>query len=1215
MPPIGGADTGTSSLDRGALVTGVRKQVRALEADLRERSDDIDRYRDRLRVMYEHARASGRTAATYGAWRDERITQAAVAWVMGTVFVRFSEDNGLIDQLFIAGPGRRLTEAEELQAAHRVEHPRANDHDWLVEAFTCLARSHVAMARIFDRARNPLWELSPSPQAAAELIAFWRRRGEDGSLRIDFTDSELDTDFLGDLYQDISETSRKSYALVRTPDFIVQFLLDLTVDPAVAEFGPRGFRAIDPACGSGTFPLGLFVRLLDAWRVVEPETPNDELVYRALDSVHGCDANPFAVSITRFRLLMAAARASGRRMLSELPGHVINVAVGDALLDGRGVPGGSSLWLLAEEEGDSGGTVEDVDEFAEECDLLGRNSYHVVISEPPFTVEHDKAKSAAYRQVYDVASGTFPLSVLFAERMFQLALRKTGRTAGGYVGQYTSSSFTRREFGEKLIGEFFPRVALTHVIDTSGVYSPGHGTPTLILIGRNDPTMHDALVRSVLGVRGEPARPMDPAQGIVWKSILDQIDLPGSISEWVSVQDEPLQRFFRFPWTMTGGGGADLMDLLSQAPQRLGDLLAGRVGVVSDPGQRDVFALGRLWFLRHPDSARLARGMVTGETVGDWRAGVATDVLAPYDDDDILLPLDASSSWGRHLWTMRQVLRAAPGARGSSRTGGGPWWAWRHWSRGAHRGLAITFASVATHNRFALERGGRVLSRTAPVLRLSPAADEDEYIALLGVLNSSTVCFWLKQVSSAVGADGSGVSAPGEDWARVYRFTPAALSRLPLPTGSPLARARDLHALAQKLDAHEPSTICSQEHPPVRTALDAARVAHEETHSQLIALQEELDWEVYGTYGLLSDDEQARLTTPLDFPPPPLRLGERAFEIVLARRIAAGEASDSWSVRNFWFESHRATLITEIPQHWPAAYQEVVQARIDAIESHRRIAIVERPEYKRRWLSEPWERREELALRTWLLDRCEDERLWFEYRNGVRRPRPRTIDQLARDLGAETAVRSAAALYASSHLKRRGATLRDVLAAILADEHVPYVAALRYKESGLRKRAQWEQVWQLQRSEDRTGQALGIPVPPKFSAADFRHASYWSLRGSLDIPRERFVSYPGAVAAGDSLLVGWSGWSIIDRVRVLLDLVGTLQNEPQPSLDQIAPLLAGIQELMPWVRQWEALPEPRPDLVHAETYQRELDHLRTAFGLSTHDLVSWRPRKATSKRN
>jgi len=36
-----------------------------------------------------------------------------------------------------------------------------------------------------------------------------------------------------------------------------------------------------------------------------------------------------------------------------------------------------------------------------------------------------------------------------------------------------------------LIEVFLPRVDLTHVIDTSGAYIPGHGTPTVILFGRD----------------------------------------------------------------------------------------------------------------------------------------------------------------------------------------------------------------------------------------------------------------------------------------------------------------------------------------------------------------------------------------------------------------------------------------------------------------------------------------------------------------------------------------------------------------------------------------------------------------------------------------------------------------------------------------------------------------------------------------------------------
>ncbi len=46
----------------------------------------------------------------------------------------------------------------------------------------------------------------------------------------------------------------------------------------------------------------------------------------------------------------------------------------------------------------------------------------------------------------------------------------------------TANSFMKREFGKKLVEEFFADVDLTHVIDTSGAYIPGHGTPTVILL-------------------------------------------------------------------------------------------------------------------------------------------------------------------------------------------------------------------------------------------------------------------------------------------------------------------------------------------------------------------------------------------------------------------------------------------------------------------------------------------------------------------------------------------------------------------------------------------------------------------------------------------------------------------------------------------------------------------------------------------------------------
>ncbi len=64
---------------------------------------------------------------------------------------------------------------------------------------------------------------------------------------------------------------------------------------------------------------------------------------------------------------------------------------------------------------------------------------------------------------------------------------------------------------------------------------------------------------------------------------------------------------------------------------------------------------------------------------------------------------------------------------------------------------------------------------------------------------------------------------------------------------------------------------------------------------QMIALQEDLDWECYRLYSLLTKDLCCRSD------PPRIKTGQRAFEIVLARAVAAGEEQTTW------FERHSST--------------------------------------------------------------------------------------------------------------------------------------------------------------------------------------------------------------------------------------------------------------------------------------------------------------------
>ena len=514
-------------MHRTQLLADLQTLLRRLEADLLERSEAMIPVKEVLRGEHQRARTAERTAQSYEEWRSDYITQMAAAWVLSGVFVRFLEDNRLIDPPRVAGPGERLSRARDEHELYFRAHPTETDREYLLYVFDELARL-PGTQDIFG-AYNPMHELPTwlSGDAAGELLRFFQKiDANTGTLVHDFTDADWNTRFLGDLYQDLSEAARKKYALLQTPEFVEEFILDRTLNPAIEEFGLEGLRMLDPTCGSGHFLLGAFQRILDRWLSTEPGTGKRALVQRALDAVYGVDVNPYAVAIARFRLLVAALQASDITRLREAPGFRINVTAGDSLLHGRRF---GELDLKGEtvDLRRVGGSehVYRTEDLGELNRILGQQ-YHVVVGNPPYITVKDAALNQAYRNRFSTCHQKYSLAVPFTERFFELAVYGHDGKSAGYVGMITANSFMKREFGKKLIEEFFPRIDLTHVIDTSGAYIPGHGTPTVILFGRHHaPISHE--VRAVLGIRGEPGTPDDPAQGQVWLSIVEHLDQSG----------------------------------------------------------------------------------------------------------------------------------------------------------------------------------------------------------------------------------------------------------------------------------------------------------------------------------------------------------------------------------------------------------------------------------------------------------------------------------------------------------------------------------------------------------------------------------------------------------------------------------------------------------------------------------------------------------------
>ena len=281
---------------------------------------------------------------------------------------------------------------------------------------------------------------------------------------------------------------------------------------------------------------------------------------KALDAVHGVDLNPFAVAIARFRLIVAALQACGLTLAGAGARRSrFHLAAGDSLLHG-----GHQLALDFDGfDADSqiSGFAYATEDLAALADILEPGRYDVVVGNPPYITVKDKALNDAYRELYPTLQGQVRAdravhgAVLPAR---QAGDRRPARRAG--PGRSPSNSFMKREFGKKLIEDFLRQAGPAATsIDTSGAYIPGHGTPTVILVGRRRRARRPT-VKAVLGVRGEPGQPDDPAKGFVWTAIVEHIDEPDTTTDLRQRRrPRPRQSLPRTPGASRGGGAAELV--------------------------------------------------------------------------------------------------------------------------------------------------------------------------------------------------------------------------------------------------------------------------------------------------------------------------------------------------------------------------------------------------------------------------------------------------------------------------------------------------------------------------------------------------------------------------------------------------------------------------------------------------------------------------------
>jgi hypothetical protein len=314
------------------------------------------RHVDRLAATITHRdsgthgpRADRSRSAPSGYAAVQYCERIAAAWVYMSCVAVWAEDHALVAPLLRRDP------------VH-VARNRASSLLWLGRAFQQVA-VHPATQWLLHPDYQPLlWAGAPSPDACADLIDWWA--ADAPSLfypSVNGYPASITGWPIGDLLTVLSPQRRKQHALVQTPHFVADLILEETLVPAADTFrDEHQLRLIDPAAGTGHFLIRA-VDYLWQWYTTgristrqvtgrAPVTggtvyPPAQAIRRILAGVDGVDIDPLTAAVGRLRMtvyighLMAeAGLIAGPPRLATIPGNVTpRIAVGDALLLGTGI--------------------------------------------------------------------------------------------------------------------------------------------------------------------------------------------------------------------------------------------------------------------------------------------------------------------------------------------------------------------------------------------------------------------------------------------------------------------------------------------------------------------------------------------------------------------------------------------------------------------------------------------------------------------------------------------------------------------------------------------------------------------------------------------------------------------------------------------------------------------------------------------------------------
>lgn len=553
---------------------------------------------------------------------------------------------------------------------------------------------------------------------------------------------------------------RKAGGVYYTPQWVVDEIVRRVVDPLIAGKAPRAlekFRVLDPACGSGSFLLGAYSRLISHYEAYYSEHPTVERRTHYEDSegvrrltadararvlqrhIFGVDLDPAAVEVTTMSLYLKSLESDAPefvRSQMQLSGAVLpslgsNIRTGNSLI-------GTDFYAQPE----LAGTLDDFEEhrlrpFKWESDLEGfgkvleDGGFSAVIGNPPyFSID---AVYGAGHAVPAYLKQTYAGVWMDKGDIYYFFLRKAAELANERLGFIVSRAFLAADRAQNLRGWLGDNARLLELVDFDGFM-----------------VFADASIATAIAV-------FDTA-GAHGDATVDVARLrtgrlsAGEVVEGARTRSAPFEVFERRteldrrPWRFPSPEEDELFERIDAAGDQLDALC--HLGQGMQTGANGVFGVSTAEVAEHGLPEDLLKRRARNSDIACFH-------LAP--GDNWLLYLEDVADYGELPEAARAYLELAENrgkleGRAAFKRGDCDWWRYTWPLSREHYGrprLVCPYRSG--HLRFVLDDGFGWLSLTDTTVAFPRDGVEEDPRYLLALLNSRLLTFRFRGLAKLTG--------------------------------------------------------------------------------------------------------------------------------------------------------------------------------------------------------------------------------------------------------------------------------------------------------------------------------------------------------------------------------------------------------------------------------------------------------------------------------